>query len=616
MGIGYDRVFIVLISFCLASSGCTAAQITTPTSTAAITPTASAKPTAIPIPTVTPIPLPALTLHPGDFYFSVDGQQGFILSRNVAGYEAPQYYQLLDLTNTGGSKFVRVQLDSLGMGYSNTGEVDEAWAKKWEDIFKKAASDGIYVMPVFGVWCDWNDGSGYSTWKLNPFNEMNGGPAKTSVELFISDSPTQELWFSWMKTLIERWQGQNNIIAWEIFSEVNMAPGTTETEAIDFVNSAASIIRTADTFHRPVTASLADFGDWSNFYRSGSIDFINIHPYPLSGKLDTTIITEVRSVLEKYRKPVLIGESGLSFETPDSNPPTLTTAGQADIGIKHAIWAAVVSGAMNGRAFWWEDGYGIYFPALGMPWMQKYKKEELPAVHFVQGVDFSDFRPLTSTFSSDVWGASVGYEKMVLGWYRDAASEPPDWTIRTIPAGQTITITIPGNAANWQVYFYDTKTGTDIISSTTVARKGDKVTITLPDFTDDIAFKMTAQAGPISTPESTTTTDTIAGKWSGTITNTSGTFSTPVNLEIQPGCSPGQVCGTFSAPHLSCSGALFLQEIAGESFVLIEQNVTGAASCASGGYEYLQSLADGTLAYKFSFTPDSGYSSNGILYRP
>ena len=493
----FITILIVVAILSGVFSGCTPGQTTTPASPlpATVAPTQVNHSTATSISTLNPtsVPTPSITLKKGDFYFSIDGQQSFIFSRNVAGYETSQYYQLLDFTSKGGSKFVRVQLDSLGMGYSNTGEVDEAWAKKWEEVFEKAAANGIYVMPVFGVWCDWNDGNGYSTWKSNPFNEINGGPTRTAGDLFISDSPTQRLWLGWMKTLIERWQGQKNIIAWEIFSEINMTPGTTEPEAIDFVNSATVIIHNADSSQRPVTASLADFGDWSSFYRSDSIDFINIHPYPVSGKLDTTIITEVRSMLAKYHKPVLIGESGLSFETPDSNPPTLTTADRADIGIKHAIWAAMVSGAMNGRALWWEDGVAIYFPALNLPFIQKYANADLPASNFVRGVDFTDFQPLTSTSNSGVWGAAVGNEKMVLGWYRDATSEPPDWKLQPIISKQTITLTVPGLATNWEIDFYNTKTGIDIVSSVIVTREGMKITITLPDFTDDIAFKMYIQ---------------------------------------------------------------------------------------------------------------------------
>lgn len=495
------RLIAILFSIAILSnifSGCTFSQTTTPTSypPATVAPTGVSRPTATslpsPLPSFTPtIPsTPILTLEKGDFYFSIDGQQSFLFSRNVAGYQISQYYELLGLTSTGGSKFVRIQLDSLGMGYSKTGQADEAWAKNWESIFKRAAADGIYVLPVFGVWYDWNGGNGYSTWKSNPLNEINGGPAKTPGALFVSDSATQKLWLSWMKNLIERWQGQENIIAWEIFSEVNMVPGTTESEALDFVNNAAALIHNADSFQRPVTASLADFGNWSNFYRSDSIEFINIHPYPVSGKLDTYLISAVRSMLTKYHKPVLIGESGLSFETPDSKPATLTTADRADLGIKHAIWAGVVSGAMNGRSLWWEDGVAIYFPALHMPFIRKYAEAELPAANFVRGVDFTNFQPLTSTSSSGVLGAAVGNEKMVLGWYRDATSEPPNWNLKPKISKQTVRLTVSDTAANWQVDFYNTQTGTDLLDSIIVTQTGDKVTIPLPDFMDDIAFKM------------------------------------------------------------------------------------------------------------------------------
>jgi hypothetical protein len=444
--------------------------------------------------TLTPsIPIPKIVLNEGDSYFSIDGRQGYIFMRNLAGNEPSQYLQQLDLTTLGGSKLVRLQLDSFGMGYSNTGQLDEAWAKKCEAIFDMAASRGIYVMPVFSAWYDWNDGKGYSTWVANPINAINGGRAITSRELFSPNSPSQIIWLGWMKTLIDRWQNRENIIAWEIFSEINMVPGSTETEGTEFIKDAALIIRTADSSHRPITASLADFGDWSKFYRSDAIDFISIHPYPVSGKLDSAIITETRSMMEKYNKPVLIGESGLSFETPDTKPATLTTADRADIGIKHAIWAAVVSGAMNGRSLWWEDGVAIYFPNLNLPFIIKYAEAELPAANFVKDIDFTNFQPLYSTTDPGLMGAAIGNEKLVLGWYRDAASEPPDWKETPNLSNQKITLTLPAVASTWTVDFYDTKTGKDITSSAIVNQKGKKVTITLPDFSGDIAFKMQGQ---------------------------------------------------------------------------------------------------------------------------
>ena len=169
-----------------------------------------------------------------------------------------------------------------------------------------------------------------------------------------------------MQSLVKRWQGRKNILGWEIFSEVNLASGVTESSWIDFVNTAAALIRAADPT-RPVTASLADTGTWPNFYKNTSIDFINTYPYPPSAQLDRTILREVRTDFSTYKRPALIGESGLNTDSLDKYPP------DAEVGSRHAIWAAIVSGAMNGRALYWEDSFGIYFPNLGIPWLQKYE---------------------------------------------------------------------------------------------------------------------------------------------------------------------------------------------------------------------------------------------------
>jgi hypothetical protein len=493
MRIKNDRIFVVGIAFCLALSGCTGAQATALPSTATLAPSATSLPTVTSTPTVTPtftatpVPLPKLTLKPGDFYFSMDGKPGFIFSRNIAGYEQDHYNTFLDWMKSGGSQFARIQLDCLGMGYTSSGGVDENWAAKWDRVFDKAEADGIYILPVFSGWFDWNSGTGYSTWKSNPLNAANGGPVKSPAELFQKDSATQTLWLQWMLTLVKRWQGRRNIAAWEIFSEVNLASGGTESTGIAFMNLAASLIRASDPVHRPVTASLADDGLWPNFYRLAEIDFINIHPYPTDSRLDRLVVSGVRQFLTTYKKPVLIGESDLI--DPAKNPDADKTL----VGVRHAIWAGLVSGAMNARALYWEDSFAIYFQELGYPYIKKFADADLPAFRFVGGVDFSRFKPLVSTSSYAVWGAAVGNETLVIGWYRDATSEPPNWNLKPVVSKQTVTIAVPGSSADWRVDFYDTATGTVLNNSITVKRNGGTITFYLPDFKDDIAFKMYAQ---------------------------------------------------------------------------------------------------------------------------
>lgn len=491
-------MFLSAITMNFIFSGCTPNQNSVPTSTISLIPA--------PTNTVTPIPLPSLTLRPGDFYFNIDGMPTFILSRNPTGKTQMDFNTVLDWASQGGTKVIRVHLTHGWWGdpwINQDWSVNEKWVQNWDGFFDQAQADGIYVIPVFGVWADWNNGTpdwGSPLWQYNPLNTANGGPVVSPGDLFIPDSEVQKLWMEWVKTLVGHWQGRQNIAAWEIFSEIDIASGATgfknthgavnEETGIDFTNKAMEAIHAADLKNRPVTLSLAGVysssGLWTDYYNLDSLDFIEVHYY--SDKIDRDLITMVRKYLVKYQKPVLIGESGLWSMTHNEN---------AQRGIEHVVWAGLVSGAMNARALWDQDGYYIYAisnRASAMEFMKTYATTELPVVDFTNGVDFTGFQPLVSTSSSGVWGAAVGNEKMVLGWYRDATSEPPDWNLKPIITKQTVTITVPGTSTNWKIDFYDTKTGTDLISSLDVARKSDnKITITLPDFTDDIAFKMYAQ---------------------------------------------------------------------------------------------------------------------------
>jgi hypothetical protein len=494
-------IFLMIISSFFSS--CTATTISTPqSSTSTLLPPA---PTTLGTSAPTPIPLSTVKLAPGEYYFRVDDKPTFMLSRNPTGKTREDFDTTLNWAHQGGTKIVRVHLTHGWWSdpwINNDWSVNEKWAQDWDNFFDEAQADGIYVIPVFGVWADWNGGTpdwGSPLWQYNPLNSANGGPVGLPGDLFIPDSDTQNHWMEWVKTLVERWQGQQNIIAWEIFSEIDIPSGAIghmateggldEATGIDFTNKAMTIIHGADSENRPITLSLAGVyssaGKWKEYYNLDSLDFIEVHYY--SDTLDRDLISQVRKFLTEYQKPVLIGESGLWSMIHNAN---------ADIGIQHAIWAGMVSGAMNARALWDNDGYYFYANsnrAEAIAFMQAYNITELPIANFTNNIDFSGFQPLTTTYTSGVWGAAVGSEKIVLGWFRDVTCEPPDWTMLPVITNQTVTLTVPGTAYNWKVDFYDTKTGTEIISSTTVNRKDNTITLLFPDFKDDIAFKLYVQ---------------------------------------------------------------------------------------------------------------------------
>ncbi len=655
---------LLIISFCLiVVTGCSSAQpplsVPSPTSPAAgaqvtagpaptltegpttartLTPANSA--TTVPGETISPtqpaISLPRVTLRRGDFYFGVAGQPRLFLMRNPTGKTQADFDPVLDWAHSGGTRLLRIHLTFGWWGdpwITSSGGINPQWARNWEMLFDKAAADGIYIIPVFGVWADWNNGTpnyGGGLWQYNPLNRANRGPLTAPSDLFRSGSPAQTMWLNWVQSLVTRWHGRSNIAAWEIFSEINIAAGplggtnaeggVAEPVGVDFLNRAASIIRSADPEQRPLTLSLAgtyaQTDPWADFYHLDALDFIQIHPYTL--QLDRVLISDVRQKINRYNKPVLIGEAGL-------NAYPSAQIDKGPLAIRHAIWAGLVSGAMNARGLWFEDGYVIYNldRTAAFQVLEKYAAAEQPAAAFVKEMDLSGFKPLDAQLSRQIFGAAIGNEKSAIGWFRDATCDPPNWDLQPVVSKQSVILTIPGQVANWRVDFYDTADGTRIISSADVVRQGSQIAIPLPDFKDDIAFKLYTQPGASvvpSTPNSTvaaTTTDPIAGNWTGTISADNGAFSTALDLSIQPGCTPGRTCGAVSAPQISCSGDLVLTGIDRDMFVFVERNMVGAPGCVSGGYEYLQLQPDGTLSYRFNLTDPSGASSasHGILKR-
>ncbi|HET6846003.1 MAG TPA: hypothetical protein VFH29_04170, partial [Anaerolineales bacterium] len=461
-------------------------------------PSATAAPSLTPEPSPTQDPLPDLTLTAGENYFRLNGEPAFIYSRNLAGYKPEDFDTLVMAAHQGGAVLVRVGLDNVAMGgnkgygYSSDGMINERWSQKWEHFFTVAEANGVYVIPYFTGWMNWNT-TGYNTWADNPLNSANGGPAASPTEIFKRDSRTQQLYFKWFRSLVERWQHHRNILAWEVVSEVNLIGYISESQGVDLVEQLAAIAREADDLHRPTTASLADMPGWSDFFRSDAVEFINYHPYPPTSRLDRRVLQEVPRYLGAYDKPLLIGESGLHYATPDSQEGRLILVANASRGLQHAIWAELVSGAMNGRALWWEDGYGVYFSRLGLNWVMKYQDLEQPALRFSQDLDMSNMAPVAASTSPLLFGAALGNKGMLIGWFREAACEPPDWNVSPVISGESVTLTVPGPATRWQVDFYDPKTGDPNGASAQVFAKDGALVIPLSDFSDGIAFKAYAQ---------------------------------------------------------------------------------------------------------------------------
>lgn len=432
-----------------------------------------------------PVDVSRFELRSGENYFRVDGKLSFVLGRNPAGMDVKAYDDHFRNAAAAGERLVRIHFTYIPPG-EKAGEINDGMLNAWDAILDAAEKHGLGVLPVLGVWADWNDGSNkesWHRWDTNPFNVKLGGPAKKPDELF-DDTLCRKLWLKRLETFVKRWSHRRAIIGWEIFSELDLVTGATEDRAIDFAEHAAAVIRAADPKKRLITASQAGINEWPKLLRSGALDFIQIHPYAdaayFGGRLDDLIISTTRERLRKYGKPVFIGECGL-----DSRPPrdTLDAAPNAETGIRHAIWASVVSGAMNGRMLWWQDGNDQF---ENVDLCSRYNQITVPMAAFIQGVDFTGFKPIEGVLSGGIKGAMVGNDKLLLGWFRDEHCEPPDWPMMTV-SGQSVSVDLPGSL--WQVEFFDTLTGKSTVRNRLVVRNR-QVRIPLPEFQGSVAFKM------------------------------------------------------------------------------------------------------------------------------
>ena len=427
-----------------------------------------------------------IELRPRERYFRVDGLPGFVLGRNPVAVNPKAFEDHFAHCAAAGERFARIHFCYSPPG-EKAGEVDAEVMKLFDGALDSAAKHGVAVLPVLGVWADWTDGSRqeiWHAWDKNPFNRARGGPAESPAELF-EDSPCRKLWLKRLKTIVEHWALRPNIIGWEIFSELDLLTGANEERAVEFAKLAAAVVKMADPKKRPVTSSLGGVSEWPTLFASDAVEIIEVHPYPgihEGGQLDLMILRTVRERLARYGKPVLIGECGL-----DAAPPrgTLDAAERADMGIRHAVWASVVSGSMAGRMLWWQDGYDQFEKA---DLCRHYQELSVPAAAFVRSMDFSGFAPVSCEASPGVVGAMLGGKRSMIGWFRDVRCTPPRWPVAPVE-GQTVSL--EASAGPWTVEYVDVTTG-KVINTRTAAPIGGRLKLSLPTFQDAIAFRLKA----------------------------------------------------------------------------------------------------------------------------
>ncbi len=418
--------------------------------------------------------------------------------------------------------------------YQGLGIYSQRAAWRVDQFFEIALASGVQIQLVINdhgqvsttADARWNGSGGTNTG--NPYNSAFGGPVpQANPEQFFTNSDARAMFRRRLRYLVARWSAYPNLLAWELFNEVQWAgtsyrnmrsDASTRSAIILWHLEMADLLKTQDPFGHLVTTSSDDPSGAPGFdsiWKLASIDTIQSHHYvgPPSAR-DAYIRQYVAAAQQAYGKPVIVGEMGVkanlvpeckfdpqSFLTNPSVPPEERTAANRDhliagTTLRNGIWSAALtqSGAMN----WWWGCYMADDPSRYRlpPDFPLHARLFPPLVSFIGGEDPGS-SPLSNA-SLRTTGQILAYglqgPSQALVWARDTRNAygsgygPAGTEARTTDGA---TVTLSGlDPGTYVLSIYDTYGNGDLIAQSDVKASGSTLDVALPSFLGDVAFKV------------------------------------------------------------------------------------------------------------------------------
>ncbi|MCR5890904.1 DUF5060 domain-containing protein [Hymenobacter sp. J193] len=188
-------------------------------------------------------------------------------------------------------------------------------------------------------------------WKNSPYNQLNGGPARTPTEFFTLPA-AREKYKNKLRYVVARWGYSANIAAWEFFNEVDNAAFTQQDsvliphEAITLWHGEMSrYLKDIDPYQHLVTTSISH-RDILGLNAVAYFDFHQKHIYKHTEKIPAIY----PNYIQTYGKPYVVGEFGYRWEDAD---PAYKDGFNYDY--RRGLWYGLFSATpILPMTWWWE----------------------------------------------------------------------------------------------------------------------------------------------------------------------------------------------------------------------------------------------------------------------
>jgi hypothetical protein len=243
--------------------------------------------------------------------------------------------------------------------YGGLGKYSQRAAGLLDSIVNNCERKGIYMQLVLqqhGQFSTVVD----SNWPENPYNSANAGGIMTSPCSFFNDATAIAQTKKQYRYIVARWGYSSNIVAWELFNEVNFAGTGTSAltpcppaDVVSWHNTMSSYLKSIDVNNHLVTTSTGNAGNPLLGLMDGNntaLDNLQYHTYA-SSPIENSLVANTTTAKNTYIKPVLCGEFGLDGTTVSSVAGDLW----AD-HIRKPIWTGLFN-EVPAMYWYWDSTY-------------------------------------------------------------------------------------------------------------------------------------------------------------------------------------------------------------------------------------------------------------------
>ncbi len=431
-------------------------------------------------------------------YFSfADGSFYYPLGQNVGWDSDENYKKIFAAMGSTGQNWSRVWMSNWSFGlewkemgfFRGLGNYNLVNAERLDRLMDLAAQNGIYLQLVFDFHGAFSSKVN-PEWMNNPYNRANGGLLNKADD-FWTDSKARELYKRRLRYIVARWGYSPNIMAWEFFNEINFSDNFEPEKETAWLKDMSAWLKSIDPHQHMITTSYYDYYN-KKTYELPTIDYTQYHAY------QKRVVKTMQVVVERFRsfnKPFFFAEFG------GNSADGVDDADKKGIFLHAGLWSqAMQPTGGNAMPWWWNTHIApndLYYHWKAL-------------AQYLDGVDRrnKDWQTVREEW---VIQRRLGLDEklifqglqssdLMLGWIADSRSfqaadggSVKDWS------SIQFKVDVPKDGF-FAVEYWDTIKGTVVDRKELRSREG-RLYLTLPDFKNDIAFKVIRKENPSSLAE-------------------------------------------------------------------------------------------------------------------